>query len=181
MGLGMELRIIAAASLVALAAQGCYRPMYSSPYGGYPSQGYPVGSGYPGSFQTPAGQPYVPSTMPPTGAPMGGGSIPTYGTPYNPGAGGPSANSSVVVPNPRDAAQFQPPETSGGRELGFNPGANDFLRTAGTAPRAAEPNPFAANNAAPIAAQPTFADPSPTPATVTSDNFTGGNSPTRLQ
>jgi hypothetical protein len=171
----MELRIIAAASLVAIAAQGCYRPMYSSPYG-YPSQGYPVGNGYPGSIQTTVpGQQYVPSTtMPPGSMPMNGGGMPTY----SPSSTGPSANSSVVVPSPRDAAQFVPPDTTGGRELGFNPGANDFLRTAGTAPMTAEPNPFAANNAAPIAAQPTFADPTPRPATVTSDNFQGGNSPT---
>jgi hypothetical protein len=115
--------------------------------------------------------------MPPGSIPPNSGGIPTYGTPtYSPGTGGPSA--AVPVPTPRDAAQFVAPETSGGRELGFNAGANDFQRTAGTAPMTAEPNPFAANNPAPLAAQPTFADPSPTPTTVTSDNFQAGNSPT---
>jgi hypothetical protein len=173
----MELRIIAAASLVALAAQGCYRPMYSTPYG-YPSQGYPVGSGYPGSIQTiPPGQPYAPGTSPQLSPQPGGTGVPTYPPTYSPTTTGPAA--AVPVPTPRDAAQFQPPvETQGGRELGFNPAANDFLRTAGTAPMAAEPNAFAPANPAPIAAQPTFADPAPTPATVTSDNFQGGNSPT---
>ena len=173
----MELRIIAAASLVAFAAQGCYRPMYSSPYG-YPSQGYPINNGYPGSMQmsTP-GQPYAPGTMPPMNTQPGGG-MPTYG----PQPGSPSASNSVVVPNPRDAAQFQPPaEAQGGRELGFAPVDNGFLRTAGTAPAAfPPPNQFAPAEAQPLVAQPTFADPAPTaaPTTVTSDNFQGGNSPT---
>jgi len=179
----MELRLIAAASLVAFAAQGCYRPMYSSPYGGYPSQGYPVGGGYPGSIQTTVpGQPYAPGggmpagSYPPGAMPMNsGGGLPTYGNPtYNP-ATGPSASN--PVPNYNDAAQFQPPDTTGGKELGFAPAGNGFLQTAGTAPMAAQPNQFPPGDAQPLS-QPTFAPSSGTPTTITSDNFEGGNSPT---
>ena len=171
----MELRIIAAASLVAFAAQGCYRPMYSSPYG-YPSQGYPINNGYPGSMQmsTP-GQPYIPSgTMQPMNTQPGGTGIPTY----NPAPGGPTT--AVPVPPGRDAATFQAPiETQGGRELGFAPAANGVIQTAGTAP-AFPPNQFAPADAQPMATQPTFAESAPTPApnTVTSDSFQGGDSPT---
>jgi hypothetical protein len=181
MGFGMELRLIAAASLVAFAAQGCYRPMYSSPYGGYPSQGYPVGGGYPGSIQTTVpGQPYAPGTMMPMGTPGGAGSVPTYPSnpTYNPNTGGPSATN--PVPMYKDAQQFQAPDTGGGRELGYSPGGNGLIQTAGTTPAPAEPNQFAPSNPAPMFAQPTF-EPTPTPATVTSDNFEGGNSPTTFK
>jgi hypothetical protein len=168
----MELRIIAAASLVALAAQGCYRPMYAPPYG-YSSQGYPIGNGYPGSIQTTTpSQQYVPGTMPPMNTQPGG--IPTYNT----APGGPTT--AVPVPPGRDAATFQAPiETQGGRELGFAPAGSGLIQTAGTAP-AFPPNQFAPADAQPMAAQPTFAESAPTPApnTVTSDSFQGGDSPT---
>jgi hypothetical protein len=171
----MELRLIAAASLVALVSQGCYRPMYAPPYS---QQGYPIGGGYPGPIQTTVpGQPYVPSTtMPPGGFQPSTGGPPTYGAPptYSPTIG-PSASN--PVPYPKDAAQFQPPETSGGRELGFAPVGSGLMQTAGTTAMATQPNQFEAANAAPLA-QPTFAEPAPTPAPVTSDNFEGGNSPT---
>ena len=170
----MELRLFAAASLVALVSQGCYRPMYAPPYS---SQGYPIGGGYPGPIQTTVpGQPYMPGTMGAPGSVQPGGGMPTYQTPtpYNPTTG-PSAGN--PVPTYPDAAQFQPPDTTGGRPLGFAPAGDGLLQTAGAARMAAQPNQFEPANAAPLA-QPTFAEPSPTPATVTSDNFEGGNSPT---
>jgi len=176
----MERRLLAAASLVALAFQGCYRPMYAPPYS---SQGYPIGSGYPGPIQTTVpGQPYVPGgSMPPGGMqPMNGGGMPTYGAPptYNPNTIGPSAANPVPTYPDAPSAQFQTPETTGGRELGFAPASNaGLLQTAGTAPFAAQPNQFPASNAMPLT-EPTFAEPSQVPSTVTSDNFEGGNSPT---
>ncbi len=176
----MELRYIAAAAVVVLTSQGCYRPMYGSPYA---SPAYPMGGSYPGPIQTTVpGQPYMPgSSIPPGGAyPMNGG-IPTYGQPgfnsaptYNPPMGGPSATRPVPTYGDAPSAnnQFMQPDTAGGRELGFAPSGNDFLQTAGIAPA---PNQFNSPGAMPLE-QPYYGEASPTPATITSDNFEGGNS-----
>ncbi|HVJ68180.1 MAG TPA: hypothetical protein VM510_09365 [Caulifigura sp.] len=176
----MQLRLIAAAGLVAIASQGCYGPQYAPPYS---SQGYPVGA-YPGPIQTTVpGQQYAPGG---TVMPQGGG-VPTYSNPpagfnsgapaYNPGAG-PSATKPVpMYGDAPSASNYQmPTETSGARELGFAPvGGNGLIQTAGAAPTPAAPNPFAGGNAAPLS-QPTFAEPTSAPTTISADNFEGGNS-----
>ena len=177
----MQFRLIAATALVALASQGCYRPMYAPPYS---SQGYPIGGGYPGPIQTTVpGQPYAPGTTFPPGGSIPPGGIPTYqnqpmmnGAPgYNP-ATGPSATRPVPAYGDAPSAnnQFQTPEATGARELGFAPRGPGILQTAGAEPTYAAPNEFAPANPAPMSGG--FLEPSPTPATVTSDNFDGGNS-----
>lgn len=177
----MELRLIATVGMLALASQGCYRPMYNQPYGGgYSSQGYPIGNGYPGPIQTtvPGGS-YAPGgSIPPGGVPYNsGGGVPTYqnnAQPYSPGASGPSANKPVPTYGDGPSAKgFQNGDQSqGGNPLGYAPAASDFMQTAGVAPDNA-PNAFS-GTARPLAAE-QFIPPTQTPApTITSDNFEGG-------
>jgi hypothetical protein len=169
--LGMSLRLIAAAGLVAIASQGCYGPMYNPPYS---SQGYPVGP-YPGPIQTtvPGGQ-YAPGSMPGGTSMPQGSPVPTYGAPSgfnNAPTYSPSTGPSAARPVP----DYQMPDTRGAREMGFTAGGNGLIQTAGGAPMPAEPNPFSSGSAAPLQ-QPAPVDPGSAPTTISADNFQGGNS-----
>jgi hypothetical protein len=176
----MERRFIAAAVL-ALALQGCYRPMYAPPYS---SQGYPIGGGYPGSmYTTPQGQPYMPGgSIPPSSMPLQNGGPTMYNnnnaTPYNPAPGaGPSAVRPVPMYGDTPSANndFQQPTTNSGvNPIGYAAG-DGFTRSAGAAPSVA-PNEFPGAGAIPLTGSAPFPQPAPTPApTITSDNFEGGN------